>query len=73
MANMEVDVIVVGGGLSGLAAADSLKSHDASLRVLLLEASDRIGGRILTGQIGGHDIDLGGQWVAPDHKNLIQV
>ena len=40
--NMEADVIVIGGGLSGLAAADGLKNHDSSLRVIVLEANEQV-------------------------------
>ena len=39
---MEADVIVIGGGLSGLAAADGLKNHDSSLRVIVLEANEQV-------------------------------
>ena len=42
----DADVIVVGGGVAGLSAARALR--DAGVRVVLLEAKDRIGGRILT-------------------------
>ena len=49
---MEADVVVIGAGLSGLAAADSLKTHDPSLQVIVLEASDRVGGRTVSGTIG---------------------
>jgi monoamine oxidase len=41
-----VDVIVVGAGLAGLVAAEFLLGHDKNLTVLVLEASDRLGGRI---------------------------
>ena len=44
----DCDVVVVGGGLSGLAAARTLIQHDSSLRVTLLEANDRLGGRVLS-------------------------
>ena len=49
---MEADVVVIGAGLSGLAAADSLKTHDPSLQVIVLEASDRVGGRTVSETIG---------------------
>ena len=34
----EVDVVVIGAGASGLVAAHKLQSHDASLKVVVLEA-----------------------------------
>ena len=42
----DCDVVVIGGGLSGLVAARTLIQHDNSLRVILLEASHRLGGRV---------------------------
>ena len=44
----ECDVVVVGGGLAGLSAARTLVQHDRSLRVTLLEANSRLGGRVET-------------------------
>ena len=66
-------MVVIGAGLSGLAAADSLKTHDPSLQVIVLEASDRVGGRTVSGTIGDKCFDLGGQWILPEHKPLLQV
>ena len=70
---MEADVIVIGAGLSGLAAADLLKNHDPSLHVIVLEANDRVGGRLLSAKLGDHSFDLGGQWILPEHKSVLQV
>jgi len=70
---MEADVVVIGAGLSGLAAADLLKTHDPSLQIIVLEASDRVGGRTVSGKIGDKSFDLGGQWILPEHKSLLQI
>ncbi|WP_049565182.1 protoporphyrinogen oxidase [Streptomyces sp. SBT349] len=52
-------VIVVGGGISGLAAAHRLLA--AGLRVTVLESSDRLGGKLRTGRVGGVRVDLGAE------------
>lgn len=61
---MSTDVIVIGGGLSGVRAARDL--GDAGREVLVLEARDRLGGRIWTRAFRGRDelIELGGAWIA---------
>ncbi len=50
-------VVVVGGGITGLAAAWLL--HEAEVDVTLLEASDRLGGKLLTGEVAGEQAELG--------------
>jgi monoamine oxidase len=58
------DVIVVGAGLSGLAAVTELRHLDPSLKILVLEATDHVGGRGYTYKMAsGTPIDLGGAWV----------
>ncbi|MGW6570253.1 protoporphyrinogen oxidase [Streptomyces sp. NPDC054975] len=52
-------VVVVGGGIAGLAAAHRLVS--AGLRVTLLEGGDRIGGKLLAGEVAGAPVDLGAE------------
>jgi oxygen-dependent protoporphyrinogen oxidase len=52
-------VAVIGGGISGLAAAHRLCSSDAGLQITLLEASDRLGGVLQTEQRDGFCIELG--------------
>jgi monoamine oxidase len=59
-----VDVIVIGAGLAGLVAARELEARGRS--VLVLEARDRVGGRVWLqrGALRGLDLDMGGAWVA---------
>lgn len=55
------DVIVVGAGSAGVAAARKLA--DAGLSVIVLEARDRVGGRAHTIHVAGHPVDLGAHWL----------
>lgn len=55
------NVIVVGSGLAGLAAARTL--HDLGYQVTILEARDRIGGRVLTRNDLGFGVDMGASWI----------
>ncbi|MCA9608562.1 MAG: FAD-dependent oxidoreductase, partial [Myxococcales bacterium] len=57
------DAVVIGAGLSGLCAARRLR--EAGLRVTVVEARDRVGGRTLSRRLGEDVIDLGGQWIGP--------
>lgn len=70
-----ITIAVVGGGLSGLTAADEIlkknKARGSNLKkieVYVLEAMDRVGGRTLTIDIEGFLYDLGGQWVGRTQK-----
>ncbi len=63
MTQLEADFCVVGAGISGLAAAYWL--HKADSKVVVLEAADRIGGRIWTERLSkGTPFEIGAQWVS---------
>lgn len=69
---MEADVVVVGGGFSGLAAARSLVAGGAD--VVVLEARDRIGGRVDRDQPQpGVTLDLGGTWAGPMQERTMAL
>ena len=68
----DTSVLVLGGGLAGLAAARVLHSAGASVRVL--EARDRVGGRVEGGHTdGGTPIELGGQWIGPTQTRMYEL
>ena len=63
------DIIVIGAGMAGLAAASEL---DGDYDVIILEARDRVGGRMLTDK--SHEeyyLDLGASWIHGVEKNPI--
>lgn len=71
MSEITRDVVIVGAGVAGLTAATELTKAGASVAVL--EARDRIGGRLWTDVIDGAMLELGGQWVSPDQDALIET
>ncbi|MEF3402587.1 flavin monoamine oxidase family protein [Agromyces sp. CCNWLW203] len=71
MERIDCDVVIVGAGASGLTAATKLKAAGKS--VVVLEARDRIGGRLWTDDIDGAMLEIGGQWVSPDQDALIET
>jgi monoamine oxidase len=72
VADSDADVVVVGAGLSGLTAATHLTRQ--GLTVSVLEARDRVGGRLLRRAIADDAwVDLGGQWVGPTQTRLLEL
>lgn len=65
MESFDVDVCLVGGGVAGLYAAGALRA--AEISVIVLEARDRLGGRVLTeftaGEASGVPIELGAEFI----------
>lgn len=62
------DTIIVGAGVTGLAAADALRK--AGQDVLVLEASERPGGRVRTVSYNGDTAEAGGQGI---HSNYVEM
>ena len=69
----EHDVIVVGAGISGMACA--LRLEEQGLNVLVLEAKDRVGGRLLSGKAPklGCQVDLGGAYISPKQRRISRL
>lgn len=63
-------VVIIGAGFAGLAAAYKLKN--AGWNVTVLEARDRIGGRVFSHKFKGTDLicELGAEWVGESHERL---
>lgn len=55
------DTVVIGAGMAGVTCARMLA--DAGARVVVLEARDRVGGRMLTDRSRGFPVDLGASWI----------
>ena len=63
------DVVVVGAGLSGLAAALHLEAHGA--RVQVVEAQGRVGGRVHSMRRLGHRQEAGGAYIGAGYRRVI--
>lgn len=68
----EADVVIVGAGISGLIAARTVLA--AGLTPVVLEADDRVGGRILTQDaLPGLPVELGAQWIGDTHHRMFAL
>ena len=64
----EVDVAVIGAGAAGIGAARRLREAGA-VSVLVLEARDRVGGRVHTIAPAGFPLDRGAEWLHSADRN----
>lgn len=64
-------VVVIGGGIAGLAAAHRLLH--TGLRVTVLEATDRLGGKLMTGDIAGTRVDLGAESMLARRPEAVEL
>ncbi len=72
MAALEADVVIVGAGISGLIAARTVLA--AGLTPMILEADERVGGRVLTEEVApGLPVELGAQWIGDTHHRMFAL
>jgi monoamine oxidase len=65
----DADVVVVGAGFAGLTAARALVA--GGLEPVVVEARDRVGGRVVNEEIGrGKVVEMGGQWIGPTQDRI---
>lgn len=67
----QTDVVIVGAGFAGMMAARSLIR--SGKKVVVLEARNRVGGRVKPATLAGHAIDGGGMWVGPTQTRLLET
>lgn len=66
------DVVVIGGGLSGLVAARQLIAQGID-NVVVLEARQEVGGKCLLREVNGMQVDVGGMFVGPGQEHLMSM
>lgn len=74
MTPLTTGVVVVGAGISGLIAATELVANGVAC--VVVEARDRVGGRLLSEPLPGHPgawIDQGGQWLGPSQERAYEL
>ena len=67
----EVDVAIIGGGLAGLSAAKDIAA--AGKTFAILEARDRVGGRVLNIPLSGGAVEVGAEFVGPTQDRVLAL
>eukprot|EP01100_Stratorugosa_tubuloviscum_P007461 TRINITY_DN3105_c0_g1_i3.p1 TRINITY_DN3105_c0_g1~~TRINITY_DN3105_c0_g1_i3.p1 ORF type:complete len:198 (+),score=83.99 TRINITY_DN3105_c0_g1_i3:59-652(+) len=70
--NKNIDIIIIGGGISGLSAAKYLRQSGLN-NLIVLEARDRVGGRTFSVEENGVVTDLGGAYVGPTQNRIERI
>jgi oxygen-dependent protoporphyrinogen oxidase len=68
---MASSVVVVGGGMTGLAAA--LEASSGGAEVTLVEAAPQVGGKVATGDLGGITVDLGAESLLNTRPEAVEL
>lgn len=68
---MSKKILIIGGGISGIYLGNRLKKEGFSIKIL--EANDRIGGRIYTKKIHNTEVELGATWLWRYNPELIKL
>jgi protoporphyrinogen/coproporphyrinogen III oxidase len=71
MQNTKKHIVVIGGGLSGTAAAHELSGLGLGYEVTIIEARNRLGGRIHSHVVDSATVEMGAGFLTKDYKNLM--
>ncbi|XP_046688059.1 peroxisomal N(1)-acetyl-spermine/spermidine oxidase-like isoform X2 [Homalodisca vitripennis] len=63
-------ILIIGAGAAGIAAASRLIANNVN-NITILEAENRIGGRIFTSEFGANTVEVGAQWVHGEQNNVV--
>ncbi|CAG5108326.1 Similar to Smox: Spermine oxidase (Mus musculus) [Cotesia congregata] len=67
---MSHKIVIIGASASGVAAASRLLQNGFN-SITILEAENRIGGRVCSIKIGEYLVDIGGEWVVGEKNNVV--
>lgn len=68
---MEKKILIIGGGISGIYLGYRLKKEGFSIKIL--EANDRIGGRVYTKKVHNTNVELGAAWLWRYNPELLKL